>query len=218
MSKKIDKTKTLGKIYNLFESVMFLAYLNLLWLLFTLLGAILFGWAPATAVSYKLLAKHFRGESTRDSLHRVFFEEYKTYFLRANYLGYSSLIVGVFIVFGVLTITTLPRVAFYLVTIFYGAFASLFLVASLYSLPVLVRYETSYFATIKSALFISVAHLHHAFGIIFALVFTVLFFMSFPSIAIFFLFSLPVLIVTWISEKSFSRIDRIVENERPVSA
>ena len=216
-NKTNNKTKALGKIYNFFESFMFLATLNLLWLLFTLLGAIIFGWAPATAVTYKLLTNYLQGEVIKKPLIKTFFAEYKTYFLRANYLGYSSVVVGIFVVFGILTLTSLPTVAFYLVTIFYGAFASLFLVASIYSLPVLVRYKTGYFATIKTALFISVAHLHHAFGIIFALVFAMFFFMSFPSISIFFLFSLPVLIVAWISEKSFKRIDEIIENESPIS-
>lgn len=66
------------------------AYLNLLWLAFTLLGGIVLGIMPATTALYSLIRKWLMKEDTHTF--DLFFSTYKAEWIRSNYIGYFFLL------------------------------------------------------------------------------------------------------------------------------
>ncbi|GAA0362237.1 YesL family protein [Alkalibacterium iburiense] len=204
----MNKKDIIEKVYTFCEWVMFLSLLNFLWLLFTLAGVVLLGWAPATAASYAVLNKVYEEKTIKIAAFKTFWTEYKTYFLSANYLGYSILGVSAFMIFGMITLPTLPTALFFVLAVFYGAVVSMFLVTSLYIFPVLVRKNGSYTETIKTSLFMGTAHLNHIIKMIPLLFISYILFMGFPGTMIFLLISLPIFIISKQTTQSFEGIEQ----------
>lgn len=73
-----------GRLYSLFDALSWIALLNLGMVVFTLLGGVVLGWAPATVAASSLVRKRARGESF--SFFPTFWQAYRAEFLRANLL------------------------------------------------------------------------------------------------------------------------------------
>ena len=72
--------------YKYASKIAMVFYLNLLWILFSCLGLVVLGIAPATAVLYKLSAKVLAGEEF--PIFKTYLEEYKNW--KSEYLNFSS--------------------------------------------------------------------------------------------------------------------------------
>lgn len=70
--------------YKYASKIAMVFYLNLLWILFSCLGLVVLGIAPATAVLYKLSAKVLAGEEF--PVFNTYLIEYKACFMKANLL------------------------------------------------------------------------------------------------------------------------------------
>ncbi|WP_260843514.1 YesL family protein, partial [Staphylococcus epidermidis] len=68
------------------EAVVKIAWLNGLWLLFTLLGGVLFGWAPSTAAMCAVIRKWLMGQKDVP-IFPLFLDTYKKEFLKVNAIG-----------------------------------------------------------------------------------------------------------------------------------
>lgn len=75
-----------GAIYRISDWVMRLAYLNLLWITFTLIGFGLFGFFPATIGMFSVCRKWVMGEE-EVPVFKTFFHNYKREFRKGNLLG-----------------------------------------------------------------------------------------------------------------------------------
>ena len=86
------------KINRLCIDICRVVYLNILWLIFTTLGGILFGIFPATVALFSVFHQLLKSE---DSLkyHKVFFDSYKNNFLIANLSGFIFIIAGFILYF-----------------------------------------------------------------------------------------------------------------------
>lgn len=74
-----------ARAYSFFDTLLWIACLNVLWFAFTLLGAGILGMGPATAAAQVLVRKRSRGDST--PLLRGFAVEYFRNFGRSNALA-----------------------------------------------------------------------------------------------------------------------------------
>jgi uncharacterized membrane protein YesL len=74
-----------ARAYSFFDTLLWVACLNMLWLAFTLLGAGVFGAGPATAAAQILVRKKAKGEAAR--LLPGFAREYFRNFVRGNALA-----------------------------------------------------------------------------------------------------------------------------------
>ena len=70
------------KVYDLADTIMYIAGLNILIILTTVLGGIVFGWSPALAAAVECSRARLRGESR--PLGRSFFTSWRTHFVSAN--------------------------------------------------------------------------------------------------------------------------------------
>jgi uncharacterized membrane protein YesL len=81
-----------AKAYSFFDTLLWIACLNLLWVVFTLAGLGILGIGPATAAAHILVRRRVRGNAT--PLLLTFTKEYGRSFAKANALALPVLIAG----------------------------------------------------------------------------------------------------------------------------
>ncbi|QDG68210.1 DUF624 domain-containing protein [Pseudarthrobacter sp. NIBRBAC000502772] len=82
-----------ARAYSFFDTLLWIACLNMLWIIFTLLGLGVLGAGPATAAAQILVRRRARGEAA--PLLKSFTREYFANFVRANALALSVMAVAV---------------------------------------------------------------------------------------------------------------------------
>src|SRR5699024_1695038 len=82
------------RLYQMCEWIMRVAYINLLWIGFSILGLGVLGVIPSTVAMLGVIRKSLMAENDIPIL-KTFWDRYKTEFLRSNLLGYIFLIAGV---------------------------------------------------------------------------------------------------------------------------
>ncbi|WP_147804686.1 YesL family protein [Alkalicoccus halolimnae] len=139
------------KLEKVLDWIFRLAYLNILWIAFTLLGLGIFGAAPALAAVYEVLHKWMKGEEGTTKTLIPFWNAYKRYFLRANLLmllfaaGGAILYVDFYFIFR-LEHTLAPILLGVAVCLLF-----LYIILFLFSFPLLVHRRGSTLSSIKSA-------------------------------------------------------------------
>ncbi|WP_416151630.1 YesL family protein [Salipaludibacillus sp. HK11] len=152
------KQSALASFYSGFhrfgDYFILLLYLNFLWICFTLLGGILFGWAPSTAAVLTVLRQKIMGND--NPTFPIFWKAYRQEFLRTNGLGLILLLTGYILFVNIQFFEV--EVAWIFVSIRYLMIAIMILfgIMVLYIFPLIVHYETSLFRQIKNALFMTI--------------------------------------------------------------
>lgn len=81
-----------AKAYSFFDTLLWIACLNLLWIVFSLVGLGVFGAGPSTAAAQILVRRRVRGEAA--PLIRSFAAEYVRNFAKANLLVFPVMMTG----------------------------------------------------------------------------------------------------------------------------
>ncbi|MDI2036679.1 YesL family protein [Paenarthrobacter nitroguajacolicus] len=81
-----------ARAYTFFDTLVWIACLNVLWLVFTFLGGVVFGVGPSTVAAHVLVRARVRGDAA--PLLKRFAGEYFKNFGRGNALGLPVLVVG----------------------------------------------------------------------------------------------------------------------------
>ncbi len=117
-----------------------LAYINFLWIVFTLLGAIIFGFFPAYTAMLTIVRKWIIGEADIP-VFKTFFTVYKKEFFKSNCIGLFLLLLGYILYVDISIVmeanSIINLITFPLVIIIIG-----FFLASCYTFPIIVHYET----------------------------------------------------------------------------
>lgn len=71
----------MAMMYGACEAIMKIAWLNTLWVLFTLGGGVVFGWAPSTAAMFTVVRKWLLGR-TDAPVFKTFYQTYKKEFFK----------------------------------------------------------------------------------------------------------------------------------------
>ena len=201
---------SMNRFYHLCEWVLRLAYLNLLWILFTCSGLIIFGFFPATAAAFSV-ALEWRKGKTDTPVFKTFRHSYKDEFWKSQMAGFVFLAAGF--------------VLFFYLSFFYSEFSSFksgisvlifvlvffYLSALVFIFPILVRYDLSLSKYLKNAAALSMINPFQTiiclagisiFGFILAF---------FPGLMPFFCISLPVMLITAVTQKTFIKVERAQE-------
>src|SRR4051812_27089176 len=99
----------LGGFYRLSDWIMRLAYVNLLWFSFTLLGGIIFGIMPATIALFAITRKWEMDKEEDFPIFKTFWESYRKDFIKANLLGVFLFIAGGIVVLYYVYLDVLPN-------------------------------------------------------------------------------------------------------------
>ena len=135
--------------YRLCERIMNLAYLNLLWILFSLIGLGIFGIFPATAAVFALLRQEMINEVT--PTFKLFFEYFKKGFWKANLIGWILVFSGYVLYLDFKLITYLEGNLEVIMSFSLLVLVIIFLFVSTYLFPVYAHYDLK----VKNYYFIS---------------------------------------------------------------
>src|SRR5699024_8480186 len=146
--------KLLNLLYNMMEWIMRIAYINLLWILFTALGLVVGGAFPATVGVYTVMRQWRvkRADSLR--VWKTFWKAYRSSFVKVNIIGYILLIVG-FILYMDIRVFHMHSGIFYLVlTYLTSIFFIIHIAMWMFLFPVYVHYELKSLDYLKQTFYI----------------------------------------------------------------
>lgn len=142
--------KTVNRAYATTEWVMKFAYINLLWIGFSLLGLFVLGFFPATISMFTVIRKWIMGEGDIP-IFRTFWTTYKSEFLRSNGLGLLIAVVGGLIVLDLVFMKNSGNSFTNAIQIPLYMFMSAVVMTMFYLFPVYVHYELKLIQIIKNS-------------------------------------------------------------------
>lgn len=122
------------------EWIVKFAYINILWILFTLLGGIILGLFPATTAMFAVSRRWLLGE-TDIPLFKTFWNFYREDFLKSNLLGLILTMIGLALYMDYQLLYPVENAALRWLHYLFLSFTSLFLLTLLYTFPVFVHYQ-----------------------------------------------------------------------------
>jgi uncharacterized membrane protein YesL len=139
-----------NRAYAATEWISKFAYLNILWIGFSLAGLIVLGFFPATIAMFTIIRKWLKGE-TEVPIFRTFWTTWKSELFRSNGLGLLVAVVAGLIVFNLVFVersangfTSVIQIPIYLFM-----FAAIMTI--LYLFPVYVHFELKWFQMVKNS-------------------------------------------------------------------
>ncbi|MCL7748470.1 YesL family protein [Halalkalibacter alkaliphilus] len=135
-------------IYRICNWIMKFAYVNLLWILFTIVGLIAFGFFPATIAMFSIIRKWIMKE-VNIPVFKTFWLAFKTNFLKSNVLGLIIMFLGVILYIDLRIIDQLRggwlHIFYYLLL----TVSLLYSLTLLYVIPVFIHYEMKLIQVLK---------------------------------------------------------------------
>jgi|SRR5690625_2687307 len=184
-----------------------LAYLNILWILFTILGLGLFGLFPATVAMFAIIRKW---QTKKDvPIFSTFWEYYRKEFIRSNFLGIIFLIIGyvLFIEFQILWGSN--QMVYFIASFGVVALFIIYAIVSLYFFPIYVHFNLTKREYFKWPFIIGIMHpilTIFLFGVLGFLHYIT--FMTIPALLFFFGGSATAFIMMWGIAKTFPKYER----------
>ncbi|GAF66697.1 YesL family protein [Alkalihalobacillus trypoxylicola] len=192
--------------YKFGEYFVLLLYLNFLWICFTLLGGVVFGWAPSTVAVLGVLREKLMDRDPK--VFSKFWQTYKQEFLKANGFG-ILLLIAAYMLFVNIRFFSVES-AFIFVFVRYAMIAIMVLVGlmTLYVFPLMVQYETKLLRHIQNAMFMVVYKpIRTIFTVIACVVVSQILYI-FPIFIPFFGISLFALVIMWTTYYTFLQVEK----------
>ncbi|MGG3468179.1 YesL family protein [Neobacillus pocheonensis] len=197
-----------GLIYRITELIMNFAFLQLLWLAFTIVGLGVFGIFPSTAAMFSVVRKWIMGVDDTP-IFKTFWQTYKTEFIKVNGLGFIFVLIGwlLYVDFHYFALgETIGSSVLKIVTIFIAYF---FITTCIYFFPVYVHFQFRFFNYIKYSFLYSVSSPLKTAGIFiitYALYFLL---MKVPALFLFFSGSIISYIWMWYIYRTIAKSHQI---------
>jgi uncharacterized membrane protein YesL len=197
---------SMSGLYALTEWITKFAYVNLLWIGFSILGMVIFGFCPATVAMFTILRKWIMGE--RDiPVFRTFWDTYKMEFYRSNGLGIVfALVAGLIFVDlsymkvdhnNFLKLSHIPLYLFILAAI----------MTFIYIFPVYVHYNVKFVQMIKNAFLLMLINPIHNISILLGIIAVYFVMKELPGLLFFFGGSITAGIIMSSCYLAFQRIE-----------
>ncbi|MDX5474172.1 MAG: YesL family protein [Bacillaceae bacterium] len=175
----------IGSFYTACEWIVRLAYVNVLWVGFTLMGFVVFGIFPATVAAFTISRKWINGESDIP-IFRQFWQTYKKEFLQSNLLGLIIFIIGSILYFDLYFFYNLEGLYAKLLFYLFVALAVNYGVMLLHIFPIYVHYDLKRMQYLKYALIIGMSNPFHTFSMVLILIFLYFLLDVAPAASLFF--------------------------------
>lgn len=196
-----------SKFYRTCEWIWRLAYLNLLWFTFTLIGLVVFGFLPATVAMFSVMRKWFMKEPDIP-IFSTFIKAYKKEFLKINGIGFVLALLAYVIFFNYHYLGTIDGLMKNIFTVGWYATVAVFVITLCYIIPAYVHYELKLFQYIKTALIIGLVNPFALLTLVVSIALLSYLFFLVPGLIPFFGVSTLGWIVMWCAHMSFERIER----------
>ncbi|MEC5271567.1 YesL family protein [Caldifermentibacillus hisashii] len=193
----------INRLYSLAEWISKLAYLNVLWLLFTLFGLIVFGMMPSTVSMFTIIRKWLKGDADFP-IFRTFSKVYKQEFLKSNIIGGILAVFYVMILIDLFYLNALKN--FSIISILLYLFMFAVIMTTLYIFPVFVHYELNTFTVIKNSFLLMLINPFTNIVIILSLAITFYVMKILPALIVFYGASFPALSIMASCYMTFERL------------
>ncbi|MFW5996037.1 MAG: YesL family protein [Halanaerobiaceae bacterium] len=195
-----------SKLFRFFDWIYRVVIINLLWLLFSVLGLVIFGIGPATAASFYIYREFIRGNEGF-STYRVFWQKYKSYFFRVNILTIIMLLTGAILYLDLEFFFSQKPPLYYISYLFLG-FSFIYIIIFIHLYPIYTKYEDlGVKDQFRNTFFYSFLNPFYTLLIFFATIIIPILFLSFPGTILFGFPSSLFLGLSWLTEKSFDRAE-----------
>ncbi len=193
-------------LYTWSDWAMRMAYLNIIWLLFTAIGLFLFGFMPATVALFTLVRKQLLKQDV--PVFKTFFSIYKRVFIRSNLVGLLLALFGYVLLVNFTYLGTLTGTEFTLLR-FGLVFVSLFYVATLlFIFPVLVHFQLPIMRSFKQCILVAFINPHIAVFMGAGVVAAYYLFKLIPGLTLFFCGSVIASFLMWATLTACKRIEK----------
>ncbi len=199
--------KTMRGLFTLTEWISKFAYVNILWIGFSLLGLVVLGFSPATVAMFTLIRKWIMGEHDVP-VFQTFWTTYKKEFLKSNRLTIIFVFVAGVIFLDlyymgldsgqILQITHIPLYLFIFTIVF----------TAMYLVPVYVHYDVPFSQMIKNAFLIMLVNPISNIVMLIGIGTTLFVMSALPALYVFFGGSLTAAIMMSACYLAFQKIDR----------
>lgn len=194
-------------IYSILEWITRFAYINVLWILFSLAGGIIFGFFPSTISMFSIMRDWLRG-NTEAPLFNTFCTYFKKEFWKSNRLG--LFIMAIVLLIGLdlwyIQISLNELLSWTYIPLF--AFMVLFLIFLFYLFPSFVHFDLKVTQIIKNALFIMLISPLHTLLVILCLGSLYVVMTLVPALVFIFGGSSYAFVTMWLSLDAFNKIQR----------
>lgn len=192
------------KLYDASTWFMRMIYLNILWIAFTLLGLVVFGFFPATVSMFSITRKWIRGEKDFP-MFKTFLSSYKVSFIQINIIGSLLTILGIVLYIDLRFFQTTGSLILSLFNYLIIFAFFIYFVVFLYIFPMYVHFKLKTFAYMKHALIIVLGKPIHSIMMVVGsfLIYTMM--SMLPVMLIFVGGSLLSLVLMWIAMRSFPK-------------
>lgn len=153
----MESSVWMGRFYEICQWITRLAFINLLWLLFMVVGIFIFGVAPSTVAMFTIIRKWLRGE-TDLPIFSTFWETYKKEFWKANRLGFILLGISIVLFLDWRLIGSLQGSLYPILMGCLIGVAFLFLTVLLFIFPVYVQYEYKILQYLKTSFLLGISY------------------------------------------------------------
>ncbi|WP_078382470.1 YesL family protein [Sutcliffiella halmapala] len=198
--------KASSRIYQLCEWILRLAYLNLLWILFSIAGLIIFGVFPATTAAFTVARRWVNGESDMP-LFRTFVDSYKKEFWKSQVLGLFLLVIGSALYMYVGILDAQPSIIFTVLKYLIIVVFFVYVIVLVYIFPVFVHYKLTIYEYIKSTIFLALLNPITTIVSLIGVIMMTFILLKFQGLMLFFSISGPVLWITFITQRTFKKIE-----------
>ncbi|MBM7677058.1 YesL family protein [Gracilibacillus alcaliphilus] len=204
------------RFYRIMEWIWRLAYLNILWIFFTLIGLGVFGVFPATASIYAVNRKWLLGDS-EIPIFKVFWTSFKENFFKANMLGITLVVIGYVLYFNVNYLSVSSGMEHTLLSGFFYITVVCYFFLLCYLFPIFVHFELTFFRYFMVAIIIPFTTPFTLISTLVSLAIALYMLYLFPGLIPFFAVSVLSWLIMWNSTHAFRRIEnkkrRINNNE-----
>jgi uncharacterized membrane protein YesL len=198
----------MGGFYRFSEWAMKIAYLNILWVLFAILGLGLFGIMPATVATFTIVRKWLKMEEDIP-IFKTFYSTYKKEFLKTNVIGSILAIAGLILYFNYHYLSVIENPIIHILIVSFIFMMSIFyIILCLYIVPVYVHFDLKLYQYFKYALMIGIMNIHLTIMMIVSIYLLYLLFITIPGLIPFFTSSMLALVIMGISYYAFLLIEK----------
>lgn len=190
--------------------MMRLAYVNLLWILFTLMGAVVAGFSPATAAAFSICRRWMRSEE-EFPVFSSFWKEYKQSFIRSQGYGWISLLLLLVLYLDFLYFSSKSSTVFFIFSAIAILLTIIVAMAILYIFPVYTHYRLNFFQYWRYSLSIAMIHPLQTLFTALGTVTISAILLKLPSLFPFFGASAIIGWLTWRTQKIVMKIDEVKE-------
>ena len=144
-----------GGLHKMMDWISKLAFLNILWISFSLLGLFIFGFFPSTIAMFAVVRKWVTGEEDAP-IFKTFWAAYKKEFIKSNLLGLVIASIGFVLLLDLLFIQRFQNSFTSFLYIPLLIISLIFVCMLFYTIPIFVHYEMKITQVIKNSFFVMI--------------------------------------------------------------